>query len=627
MFPFFNGSLFYRLVIWIQMEKILCIFIRSIYTQPQYIRFFVIFYCFYPYIIMFEKINKVLVQLAIRLIKIYQYTISPDKWLLSFWLKGRICAHEPHCSKYSIQVLKRYGFWPGIFYAGDRVLHCTASMHKTYDPDHYRVVFFSSAPIGVPFLEHLAHDKRFDVVGVVTQCDKPSGRGMEMGENIIKETAKKLFSWSDNELFSSSSHSFSFWEGELQKIVHEVCKKHHIYWEAWWFQTGFARDMRKNQTGAEEIIREVLRNRNFLWMKRRRQYPISKYIADFYCHEYKIIIEIDWGIHNTEEQKEIDKEKNKTLEQLGYQVVRFKNEEVFNNLKEVLNKISHIKEDNIKEDNIKEDNIKEDNIKEDNIKEPLSEGEGQGWGNFISTPTKLNPEKSEEGREFTQRLKEKNPDMIVVIAYGKIIPQAILDIPKIAPINVHGSILPEYRGASPIQSTLLNNEKETGITIIKMDAGMDTGNMIDILRFTIPFDRTTKELIDEIKDIGPKFLNNTLRKYGKKILGEVKQNDNKATYCGKIEKESWLINPRTDSIESIYNKYRAFHLRPKIYFMLNEKRVIIESLKLNEPLYNSNDESPLFKDKALHQAIIDIQLKPEGKKTMERKEFLNGYLK
>ena len=79
----------------------------------------------------------------------------------------------------------------------------------------------------------------------------------------------------------------------------------------------------------------------------------------------------------------------------------------------------------------------------------------------IKTPTKLNPEKSEEGREFAARLKEKDPDLFVVIAYGKILPQTILDIPKIAPINIHGSILPKYRGASPIQSTLLNNDKET----------------------------------------------------------------------------------------------------------------------------------------------------------------------
>ncbi len=408
----------------------------------------------------FKKLNKILSLPVIWIIRIYQYTLSPDKWLPSFWLKGRICSHEPHCSKYSINVLKRYGFRPGMFYAADRVLHCTASMHKHYDPAQYKIVFFSSAPIGVPFLEALAQDKRFEVVGVVTQCDKPSGRWMEMSENIIKKEAKKLFAW---------------------------------------------------------------------------------------CSE-----------------------------------------------------------------------------------------------NFIATPTKLNPEKpapfgatgSEEGKKFAERLKEKEPDMIVVIAYGKIIPQSILDIPKIAPINIHGSLLPKYRGASPIQTTLLNNDKETGITIMKMDATMDTGNMIDILRFRIPFERTTKELIEEMMKIGPKFLNTTLRKYGKKLLGEVPQQEHKATYCGKIEKESWLIDPRSDSITTIYNKYRAFALRPKIYFSLKPKaesgkpiRVIIEHLKLNEPLYNSNDEVPLFKGKELHPAVIDIQLKPEGKKTMSRKEFLNWYMK
>ena len=175
---------------------------------------------------------------------------------------------------------------------------------------------------------------------------------------------------------------------------------------------------------------------------------------------------------------------------------------------------------------------------------------------------------------------------------------------------------------------------------MKMDATMDTGNMIDILRFTIPFERTTKELIDEMKTIGPKFLNDTLRKYGKKMLWEVPQQEQKATYCGKIGKESWLINPRTDSMETIYNKYRAFYLWPKIHFylppLLKEgdhesgggfKRVIIEELKLSEPLYNSNDEVPLFQDKDLNPAVIDIQLKPEGKKAMSRKEFLNGYMK
>ncbi|MCX6825277.1 MAG: membrane protein insertion efficiency factor YidD [candidate division SR1 bacterium] len=532
------------------------------------------------------------------MIRIYQYTLSPDKGLPSFWLKGRICSHEPHCSKYSISVLKRYGFWPGIFYASDRILHCTASMHKTYDPEHYRIVFFSSAPIGVPFLEGLTKDKRFEVVGVVTQCDKPSGRGMEMNENIIKKEAKKIF--------SSSSNSFSFREGELQKIVHEIYKKHHIYGESGGLQVQFARDMRKNPTIAEDIIRDILRNRKVLGMKRRRQFPINKYIADFYNEEYKIILEIDGGIHDTEEQKIIDKERNQTLEHLGYKVLRCKNEDVFDNLEKILTEIAHIKNNGENHPSLKE--------------------RGKG-GEEIFTPTKLHPEKSEEGKEFAERLKEKNPDFLVVIAYGKIIPQAILDIPKIAPINIHGSLLPKYRGASPIQSTVLNNDKETGLTIMKMDATMDTGDMIDILRFRIPFQWTTKELIEEMTEIGPKFLNDTLRKYGKKLLGEVKQKEDKATYCGKIEKESGLINPRTDTLETIYNKYRAFFLWPKIYFILNDKRVIIERLELNESTYNSNDELPLFNGKELHPAVLNIQLKPEGKKAMEWKEFLNGYLK
>jgi methionyl-tRNA formyltransferase len=101
----------------------------------------------------------------------------------------------------------------------------------------------------------------------------------------------------------------------------------------------------------------------------------------------------------------------------------------------------------------------------------------------------------------------------VVIAYGKIIPQYILDIPKIAPINVHGSLLPKYRGASPLQSIFLNQDETSGITIMKMDAEMDTGDMIDKLKFKLKFHRTVKNLIDELMKKGPKFLSKTLISY------------------------------------------------------------------------------------------------------------------
>lgn len=280
-----------------------------------------------------KNFNHLAAQPVIRIIRLYQLTLSPDESIFFMWLRGRVCAHHPHCSKYSILVLKRYGFWPGIWYALDRVLHCTPSMTIKHDPDHYRVVFCSSAPIGIPFLQALANDARFEVVGVVTQPDKPSGRGMEMHENIIKTEAKKILSETN-----------------------------------------------------------------------------------------------------------------------------------------------------------------------------------------IITPNRLHPDKSDEGKQFAHWLTDKQPDFLVVIAYGKIIPQAILDIPHVGPINIHGSKLPDYRGASPIQSSFLNGDKETAITIMYMDAGMDTGDIIDTLTIQIPFSRTTKNIIEAFQEKGPQFMCSTLWKFGKKML-------------------------------------------------------------------------------------------------------------
>ncbi|MDR2541600.1 MAG: membrane protein insertion efficiency factor YidD [Candidatus Peribacteria bacterium] len=137
-------------------------------------------------------LDNFLAKVSIGSIKLYQRTLSPDKGILSPMLKGKVCSHEPHCSEYAIKTLKRYGFRYGIGKATDRILHCTPKMHKLYDPEHYRVVFFSSAEIGVPFLEELAKDQRFEIVGVVTQADKPVGRGLHLQENIIKTKAKEL---------------------------------------------------------------------------------------------------------------------------------------------------------------------------------------------------------------------------------------------------------------------------------------------------------------------------------------------------------------------------------------------------------------------------------------------------
>jgi putative component of membrane protein insertase Oxa1/YidC/SpoIIIJ protein YidD len=142
---------------------------------------------------LFNVLDTFLAQLSVLFIKLYQYTISPDKGIFSAIFKGRICSHEPHCSEYAIRTLKRYGFINGIGKVTDRVLHCKASGHKIYDPEHYRVVLMCSASIGVPFISELKNDKRFEVVGIVTQADKPVGRGLHLQENIIKSSAKELF--------------------------------------------------------------------------------------------------------------------------------------------------------------------------------------------------------------------------------------------------------------------------------------------------------------------------------------------------------------------------------------------------------------------------------------------------
>ena len=136
-----------------------------------------------------KKLDRFLARITIGLIRCYQATLSPDKGLLSFFLKGRICGHEPHCSAYGLKCLQRYGFWHGLPKISDRILHCTPTMQKIYDPEYYRVVFFSSAPIGTSFLTALHQDPRFEVVGVVTQEDKPVGRGLKLTPNVIKQTA------------------------------------------------------------------------------------------------------------------------------------------------------------------------------------------------------------------------------------------------------------------------------------------------------------------------------------------------------------------------------------------------------------------------------------------------------
>lgn len=124
------------------------------------------------------------------MIRIYQYLFSPDvSVLFSPRLRGRICRHHPHCSQYGYECFDHYSFFTACFRTMDRISRCTPGQGISYDPVRYRTVFASGSPIGVPFLQALLADPRFDLCGVLTMPDMPVGRGMKLQENIIAQTA------------------------------------------------------------------------------------------------------------------------------------------------------------------------------------------------------------------------------------------------------------------------------------------------------------------------------------------------------------------------------------------------------------------------------------------------------
>lgn len=330
----------------------------------------------------------------------------------------------------------------------DRISRCTPWTTTTYDPVVYRVIFASWSPIGVPFLEQLQSDPRYEVVGVLTMPDMPSGRGMKMQDNIISQTAQQL------------------------------------------------------------------------------------------------------GISN------IHKPHSLRLDSKKY---------------------------------------------------------------------------SDEAQETYDRIKSLDIDILYVVAYGNLLPQHILDIPKIAPINIHGSLLPAYRGASPLQTVFLDGLSQTGITLMKMEAGLDSGPMIDKQIFKLGFSDTVVDLMQRVKENTPRWSLDGIDRYVHWELDEEIQDESKVTHCGKITKEDGQIDIFSESLEVVWKKYKAYVMWPKIYTTLSIKNdemklLVIEELKIAENLFEEYKDIPLLYNDTLNPAIIDIKVKPEGKKSMSWEDFKRWYL-
>ena len=182
------------------------------------------------------------------------------------------------------------------------------------------------------------------------------------------------------------------------------------------------------------------------------------------------------------------------------------------------------------------------------------------------------PEKVKGNLEFINEIKGLNPDLIVVVAYGKILPKEILDIPKLGSINVHASLLPKYRGAAPIQWAVLNGDKVTGVTTMYMDVGMDTGDMILKEEVEIGEDETTGELWDRLKVIGGKILVETVKQIEEGTAPREKQGKD-FTMAPMLNKEMSKIDWENKTAKEIKNLVRGLNPIMGAYTFLNEKKI------------------------------------------------------
>ncbi len=232
--------------------------------------------------------------------------------------------------------------------------------------------------------------------------------------------------------------------------------------------------------------------------------------------------------------------------------------------------------------------------------------------------------------DFAAKLKEIAPDVIVVVAYGKILPMSVLDIPKYGCINVHASLLPKYRGAAPINWAIINNEKETGITTMLMDEGMDTGRMFLKEAIKISQDDTAGTLHDKLKEVGANLLIKTLDAVRHGAITPIEQDNSLATYAPMIKKDDCHIDWNKDAV-SIRNLVRGLNPLPSAYTYIGERllKIYKGDVKLgdiNEKAGTIINVSPEgIEVTAGNNIFVITELKPENKNKMTAKEFLRGY--
>ena len=225
--------------------------------------------------------------------------------------------------------------------------------------------------------------------------------------------------------------------------------------------------------------------------------------------------------------------------------------------------------------------------------------------NVLGTSAQTDESSKANFQQKIMRSEQNIIDFFLVVAYGKILSKEIINMPRLGSINIHYSLLPKYRGASPVESAILNGDTETGVSIQQMEYKMDSGPLIALEKANILPDEKASELRKLLIKIGGKLLVKILPDFVDGKIKSIPQNESDATFCKKIKKEDGLIDVNEDPIKN-YNKFRAYSAWPRTFFFQDGKRIIITDALLE------NREFTLRK------------VLPEGKKEVTWKEFTSS---
>ena len=242
----------------------------------------------------------------------------------------------------------------------------------------------------------------------------------------------------------------------------------------------------------------------------------------------------------------------------------------------------------------------------------------------------VQPEKIKNNEQFRSQLSSLAPDAIIVVGYGRIIPQWMIDLPVLGNLNVHASLLPKYRGAAPIQWAIASGESVTGVTTMRIDAGLDTGDILLQKEIPILADDTAETLAPRLADLGAALMIETLYGLQAGTLTGRSQDHSKATLAPVLKKEDGLIDFQRTAVE-IWNRLRGFQPWPGAYTRFRGKQLQIHAAKPLPSLSTSTPgelvaENDSFIVGCGNKSALEVtELQLEGKKRMSARDFLHGY--